>query len=138
MTVFDDIEALDKAYGRVRMGEIMPGMTDDDIKALYPDEDQEFLTRMFAKRDRPTKIWSERAARQDVMKLKLIALSEKWQRIVANKFRSADQETGEMERRFIEHGGVCYFNCFTELNALVQSWDSTPDLKSQIFEQDTE
>lgn len=52
----------------------------------------------------------------------LEALTESWERRARAAFRSADRyEQGSIERRFIEHGAMCYFNCCEELRVAIQS-----------------
>lgn len=59
----------------------------------------------------------------------LVSLVEKWKRIAAIKFEHAKGEETDFGKRFIEHGAVCYFNCANELEQLIKTGDSAPDLK---------
>ena len=48
----------------------------------------------------------------------LLALVTNWQQIAQRKFTDAEQVSG-MEKNFIEHGAMCYFNAARELNEVL-------------------
>lgn len=52
----------------------------------------------------------------------LDAAVERIAALARSAFRSAEQyPCGSYERRFIEHGGMCYFNCWSQLQALIST-----------------
>lgn len=70
---------------------------------------------------------------------KLEALAQQWERVARNKFRTAPMEETEFGRRFIEHGAICYYNCLTELRALIgEARYAARDLNAQVVQQDAE
>ncbi len=50
---------------------------------------------------------------------RMVELSEKWRKASASKFRSAELEPDEMGKMLIQHGAVCYHNCWSDLQTLV-------------------
>lgn len=67
----------------------------------------------------------ERPLRQEIKQLesekaRVIILIERWRERARNKFADAEASSGDhedYERRFIEHGAMCYFNCASEIAA---------------------
>jgi hypothetical protein len=50
-----------------------------------------------------------------------------WATTAGNKFRNAKFEDTEFGRRFINHGGICYFNCATDLKKVIQTRNLSRD-----------
>jgi hypothetical protein len=53
------------------------------------------------------------------MEAELETLIARWELRAARKFQSAKAEKTLSGRQFIEHGATCYFNCASELRALI-------------------
>jgi hypothetical protein len=48
----------------------------------------------------------------------LQVLVARWKRSAAYAFKSAKLETDVIGKKLIEHGAMCYFNCYRELQTL--------------------
>lgn len=47
------------------------------------------------------------------------SLAEQWENMARCKLQSAEMQTDEAERRFVEHGAICYFKCAQELREML-------------------
>jgi hypothetical protein len=52
--------------------------------------------------------------RTEIPRSELLSLLSNWRQIARRKFSDAENSSG-MERRFIEHGAMCYFNAAMDL-----------------------
>ncbi len=52
--------------------------------------------------------------RTEIPRSELLSLLSNWRQIARRKFSDAEKSSG-MERRFIEHGAMCYFNAAMDL-----------------------
>ena len=52
---------------------------------------------------------------------RMVELAEKWRKSSAYKFKSAELEPDEMGKRLIQHGAMCYHNCWSELRTLADA-----------------
>jgi len=57
----------------------------------------------------------------------MLALISKWRQIAQRKFSDAEQASG-MEKNFIEHGAMCYFNAAIELEEVLTLKKSASEL----------
>lgn len=56
----------------------------------------------------------------------LEAIAEKMAAVARSCFRSAEAESTDYGRRFIEHGAVCYFNCWAMLRGCLDASSLPP------------
>ncbi|MDY0262018.1 hypothetical protein [Syntrophotalea acetylenica] len=68
----------------------------------------------------------------------LVQTARKWLKRAANAMRTAPFEETEFGRRFIQHGGICYYNCARDIEALLKAWDPSGDLHLQVFKENSE
>lgn len=47
------------------------------------------------------------------------SLADQWEHTARCKLQSAGMQTDEAERRFVEHGAICYFKCAQELREML-------------------
>jgi hypothetical protein len=66
-----------------------------------------------------------------------MGLVTEWEAVARSKFRCAEKEQHEFQRRFIEHGAICYANCAFQLRHLIEAGDSSLDLELQIVKKDS-
>lgn len=64
----------------------------------------------------------------------LRGLVDEWKHVSKAKFNSAGQADLPDERKFIEHGAVCYANCALQLEALLNA-NPVLDFKFQELQQ---
>ena len=63
----------------------------------------------------------------EIPRSELLALVANWQQIAQRKFVDAEQVSG-MEKNFIEHGAMCYFNAARELEEVLTLKKSASEL----------
>ena len=51
----------------------------------------------------------------------LVELINKWERTARFAYASADKQDNAIEKRFIEHGAICYSNCVSDLKEALAS-----------------
>src|ERR1035438_5752267 len=49
----------------------------------------------------------------------MVELAERWRKRSCFAFKSAELEPNDMGKRLIQHGAMCYHNCWSELQTLV-------------------
>lgn len=68
----------------------------------------------------------------------LLALADEWERIAGIKFDAAKHEPEGIQRKFVQHGAICYFNCACQLRQFVKARYPQADLEAQVLQQDPE
>ena len=56
------------------------------------------------------------------MQEQLNKLIKNWENIAKFAFLSAKRQTGSFDKRFIEHGAMCYINCASELKQALSAF----------------
>lgn len=56
----------------------------------------------------------------------LEALAANWANAASRALTDAKNESTEMGRRLVEHGGMCYFNCVQELRRVLDASGPLP------------
>jgi hypothetical protein len=65
--------------------------------------------------------------RTEIPRSKMLALISNWRQIARRKFSDAEK-SDRMERRFIEHGAMCYFNAAMDLEDVLLPKQSASEL----------
>lgn len=55
---------------------------------------------------------------------RLLSLVSKWRNIAKRKFKDSENERETQGKRLIEHGAMCYFNAYRELEEIINSSQS--------------
>ncbi|GEM_PF-5162522 len=76
----------------------------------------------------------------DVTEHQLRELARRWAHTARCKFKSAEEQPPEEEfgKRFIEHGAMCYYNCYQELEQLLDTGELGPSRVPKDFGEDGE
>ena len=64
--------------------------------------------------------------RTEIPRSELLALISSWRQLARRKFADAEKSAG-MERRFIEHGAMCYFNAAMDLEDVLMPKQSASE-----------